>query len=130
LGKLDFININGADYPTPDGTCIRDYIHVEDLAEAHLLAIERCVPGDAVAYNVGTGKGTSVLEIIAAARAVTDRPITTVTAERRPGDPPALYADPSLIQRQLGWTPRYLEISDIIGTAWRWHRSHPSGFGA
>lgn len=129
LGKRSSIKVYGTDYPTPDGTCIRDYIHVEDLAEAHLKAVESCEPGRADAFNVGTGSGKSVLEVIESARLVTGHPIPTDVAPRRPGDPPVLYANPQKLADGLGWRPRYTEIRPIIETAWRWHRSHPSGFG-
>jgi UDP-glucose 4-epimerase len=128
LGQRENVKVFGTDYPTPDGTCIRDYIHVDDLAEAHLQAVERCTPGRFEAYNVGTGTGTSVLEIIATAREVTGHAIPAVVVERRPGDPPALFADASRIQHQLGWTPRYVGVRQVIGTAWRWHRAHPRGY--
>ncbi|MBK9127677.1 MAG: UDP-glucose 4-epimerase GalE [Phycisphaerales bacterium] len=129
LGQRESIKIFGTDYPTPDGTCIRDYVHVEDLAEAHLRAVERCEPGRAEAYNVGTGRGTSVREIIEACRRVTGHPIPTVETPRRPGDPPALYANADAIGARLGWQPRYRDIEETIATAWRWHSTHPAGFG-
>ena len=128
LGQRADIKIFGSDYPTSDGTCIRDYVHVEDLAEAHLRAVEGCRPGTAEAYNVGTGRGNSVLEIITAARAVTGHEIPTVTALRRPGDPAALFADPARIQARLDWQPRYQDVREVIETAWRWHSAHPRGF--
>ncbi len=129
LGLRSAVEIFGTDYPTADGTCVRDYVHVEDLAEAHLLAIEGTEPGRADAYNVGTGYGNSVLEIIQAARRVTGRPIAAVAAGRRPGDPPALFADASLIQRRYGWLPSYRDVETTIASAWRWHQSHPRGYG-
>jgi UDP-glucose-4-epimerase GalE len=128
LGQRPEIKIFGTDYPTPDGTCVRDYIHVEDLATAHLAALGQCEPGRAEAFNVGTGRGASVREIIETARAVTGQAIPTVEVARRPGDPPTLYANPAKIKSRLGWSPRYTEIRPIIETAWRWHRSHPDGF--
>ncbi len=128
LGQREHIKVFGTDYPTPDGTCIRDYIHVDDLAEAHLRAVEGCEGGQAEAYNVGTGTGISVLEIISAARKVTGHPIPVVETERRPGDPPALYADPSRIRQRYGWEPHYRDVEEIVATAWRWHESHPNGF--
>jgi UDP-glucose 4-epimerase len=128
LGQREKVEVYGTDYPTPDGTCIRDYIHVDDLAEAHLLAVEHCAPGRSMAFNVGTGTGTSVLEIVAAARQVTGHPIPVALAGRRPGDPPALFADAGLIQSEFGWTPRIVPIVDIMGTAWNWHRAHQRGF--
>jgi len=128
LGQREYVSIFGTDYATPDGTCIRDYIHVEDLAEAHLMAVEACVAAQAEAYNVGTGAGHSVLEIIAAARAVTGRAIPVVESDRRAGDPPMLYADPGRISAKYGWQPRYNDISSIIATAWSWHQAHPGGY--
>jgi len=129
LGQRDRIKVFGTDYPTPDGTCIRDYIHVEDLAEAHLEALEGLAEGRFEAYNVGTGSGSSVLEVIEAARKVTGHAIPAEPAARRPGDPPALYADPARLGQRFGWRPRYTDVREIIATAWKWHRSHPDGFG-
>lgn len=128
LGQRESVKVFGTDYPTPDGTCVRDYVHVEDLGEAHLKALEACECGRAMAFNVGTGSGASVREIIAAAREITGHPIRALDTDRRPGDPPALYANPSKIQRELGWSPRYRDIKSIISTAWQWHRAHPGGF--
>jgi UDP-glucose 4-epimerase len=129
LGQREAVKIFGTDYPTPDGTCIRDYIHVEDLAEAHLRAVEACQPGTTEAYNVGTGNGNSVLEIVQAARTVTGHAIPTIEAPRRPGDPPALYAAPGRLNKALGWKPHYRDVRKVIETAWAWHRSHPHGYG-
>ncbi|MDX9975352.1 MAG: UDP-glucose 4-epimerase GalE [FCB group bacterium] len=128
LEQRERVSIYGTDYPTPDGTCIRDYIHMEDLAEAHLLALEALEAGRFDAYNVGTGVGTSVREIIEAAREITGHPIPAVETARRPGDPPMLYADPTKIKTALGWEPKYTNIRDTIATAWRWHKSHPKGY--
>ncbi len=130
LDQQPHIGVFGTDYPTPDGTCIRDYIHVEDLADVHRLAIESQGEGQFRCYNVGTGVGVSVKEVIEAAREVTRRPIPTITAPRREGDPPQLFADPSKIRRELNWSPRYTNIRKTIETAWRWHRNHPNGFAA
>ena len=129
LGKRDTIQIFGTDYPTPDGTCIRDYIHVDDLAEAHLFAVEGIKEGKTEAYNVGTGQGNSVLEVVSAARAVTGHSIPTTIIERRPGDPPMLFANSDKLQVRFGWRPRYTEIEGIIASAWRWHQGHPDGYG-
>jgi UDP-glucose 4-epimerase len=129
LGQRPNISVFGEDYPTPDGTCIRDYIHVEDLALAHRLAIETIPPGSVAAYNVGTGNGFSVRQVIDSARRVTGREIPVVQGPRRPGDPPMLVADPRKIKDALKWQPRYTEIDGIVATAWRWHSTHPQGFG-
>ena len=129
LGQRERIMIYGTDYPTRDGTCLRDYIHVEDLASVHLLALESQEPGRFRAYNVGTGAGTTVKEVLDAARRVTGHPIAAAEAERREGDPPALYANASKLTEELGWHPRHSRIHEIIETAWRWHRSHPGGYG-
>jgi UDP-glucose 4-epimerase len=129
LGQLPAIRVFGTDYPTPDGTCIRDYVHVADLASAHLRAIEATAPGTAEVLNIGTGRGSSVLEIIDACERVTGREIPREIAPRRPGDPPRLVADPAKLETRLGWTPAYTSIEDTIATAWAWHRAHPQGYG-
>ena len=128
LGQRGAITVFGTDYPTPDGTCIRDYIHVEDLCTAHLLAMEALRPGDARFYNLGIGKGYSVREVIDSARRVTGREIRVQYGARRPGDPAVLYADASKIRRELGWQPKYTELDAIVASAWRWHSSHPDGY--
>lgn len=128
LGQREHIAIYGRDYPTPDGTCVRDYVHVEDLAAAHRLALESIVEGQAERYNVGTGRGHSVLEVIESARRVTGRDIPAKDAPRRPGDPPSLYASADKLRRALGWTPRYADIDAIVASAWKWHAAHPHGF--
>lgn len=129
LGQRPHVSVFGSDYPTADGTCIRDYIHVEDLAEAHRLAIEAIRPGEYTAYNVGTGRGHSVREIIDAARRVTGQAIPVSEAPRRPGDPPSLVADATQIRTRLGWQPRWRDIEKVVASAWKWHRLHPRGFG-
>lgn len=129
LGKRTHVEVFGTDYPTPDGTCVRDYIHVDDLADAHALAVEKLRPGYAWRYNVGVGKGFSVREVIRTAEAVTGRPIAVKEGPRRPGDPPALVAAADAIRRDLGWEPRYTDLSAIVATAWAWHRTHPDGYG-
>jgi UDP-glucose 4-epimerase len=129
MGQRPAIEVFGTDYPTPDGTCIRDYIHVDDLAEAHLLALEALKPGDRLRYNLGTGRGYSVREVIRIAEEVTGRPVPVNEGPRRPGDPPALVASSEKIQRELGWRPRYAELRPIIETAWNWHKNHPKGYG-
>jgi UDP-glucose 4-epimerase len=123
------VDIFGTDYPTPDGTCIRDYIHVDDLASAHILALEKIMPGSALAYNVGIGRGYTVREVIETARVVTGKPIAVQEAQRRPGDPPVLVANAEKVRRELGWSPHYTDLRTIIETAWNWHKSHPAGFG-
>lgn len=128
LGQRDKIFIFGDDYPTPDGTCIRDYVHVLDLASAHLLALEKLEDGTAIKVNLGTGRGNSVQEIIQACRQISGHPIPSEVSPRRPGDPPELIADASLANEVLGWTPKYTDIEEIIRTAWNWHRSHPNGY--
>jgi len=128
LGQRDAIEIYGEDYPTPDGTCVRDYVHVEDLAEAHLLALEALREGKVDHYNVGTGRPASVRQVIEAARQVTGHAIPARAAPRRAGDPPELYADPSRIMKDLNWSPKYTDLRAIIETAWRWHRAHPHGY--
>jgi len=123
LGRRPSLTLFGDDYPTPDGTCIRDYIHVDDLAAAHLAALDRLNPGSLAIYNLGTGRGFSNLEVIAACRRVTGRPIPIALGPRRAGDPPQLVADPSRAREELGWTPRYVELEEIVSTAWNWHRT-------
>jgi UDP-glucose 4-epimerase len=128
LGQRDAVSIFGDDFPTPDGTCIRDYVHVEDLATAHLAALTRLQPGRGIKLNLGTGRGYSVRAVIEACRQVTGHPIPATIAPRRAGDPPELVADASLARKLLDWTPRYTTIAAIVETAWRWHRTHPRGF--
>lgn len=128
LGQRPQIDVFGTDYPTPDGTCIRDYIHVDDLARAHLLALTKIKPGEGLRLNVGTGRGYSVREVIAACEKVTGKKIAVRQGSRRPGDPPELVADPSAAFAALDWQPKYRDIESIAETAWRWHQSHPQGF--
>jgi UDP-glucose 4-epimerase len=128
LGQRPSVQVFGTDYPTPDGTCIRDYIHVEDLADAHLRAIERVRPGQFQAFNLGTGRGYSVREVIELSRKITGRPIAIVEGPRRAGDPPALVAAADKARRELGWNPHYVTLDTTIQTAWNWHREHPNGF--
>jgi UDP-glucose 4-epimerase len=129
LGQRDAITIFGDDYPTPDGTCIRDYIHVDDLATAHLKALDRLQPGEVLQLNLGTGRGYSVREVIDACRRVTGHAIPEKVGPRRPGDPPELVADSRLAQRVLEWKPAYTDVEAIVKTAWRWHQAHPRGYG-
>src|SRR5437763_7476144 len=128
LGPRPSIGIFGDDYPTSDGTCIRDYVHVDDLAAAHLAALERLQSGKSIKVNLGTGRGYSVREVIDACRRITGHPIPAVTAPRRPGDPPELVADSRLARQLLQWTPQYTTIESIVETAWRWHKAHPRGY--
>jgi UDP-glucose 4-epimerase len=130
LGQRESISIFGDDYPTPDGTCIRDYVHVEDLASAHLAALQRLQPGKSIKVNLGTGRGYSVLEVIDACRKFTGHAIPAVVAPRRPGDPPELVADARLAAELLGWMPKYTTIESIVETAWNWHRRHPRGYNS
>jgi UDP-glucose 4-epimerase len=128
LGQKPHIEIFGTDYATPDGTCIRDYIHVDDLAEAHLLALQSLEPGKELRYNLGIGRGSSVREVIRAVEEVTAKTVPVEEGPRRPGDPDVLVASSEKIQRELGWRPRYTDLKAIIETAWNWHRRHPKGY--
>jgi UDP-glucose 4-epimerase len=130
LGQREAISIFGTDYPTPDGTCIRDYIHVEDLADVHALVIDHIKPGEGMHYNVATGRGYSVREVIEAARRVTGRSIKAVEQPRRQGDPAELVASPEALRKDLGWTPRYTEIEKIVASAWAWHVKRPGGYAS
>lgn len=128
LGQRKELAIFGTDYPTPDGTCIRDYVHTSDLASAHQLAVEATESGKGDVFNIGTGNGASVMEIIEACRAVSGNEIPTRIEPRRPGDPPRLVAVPKKLKETLGWDPQYASISDVVETAYRWHRDHPDGY--
>jgi UDP-glucose-4-epimerase GalE len=130
LGLREKVHVFGDDYDTPDGTCIRDYIHVEDLVDAHIAVMQRLAPGDTRFYNLGIGRGYSVKEVIDAARAVTGRSIQVEMAPRRAGDPPMLYASPEKARKELGWQAKITDLSAIIETAWRWLREHPRGYGS
>jgi len=129
LGQRPKVVVFGDDYPTPDGTCIRDYIHVEDLVEAHVAVMQALEPGDERIYNLGIGRGSSVKEIVEAARRVIDRPFEVEVGPRRPGDPPELYANPSKIFEELGWRASRTDIAATIESAWRWLRDHPERYG-
>jgi UDP-glucose 4-epimerase len=124
LGRRASIKVFGKDYPTPDGTCIRDYIHVQDLARAHLLSLEALSERDKLIYNLGNGVGFSVREVIEAARRVTGHAIPVEECPRRPGDPAVLIASSEKISRELGWKPEYIQLDDIIETAWKWHQKY------
>jgi len=128
-GRRDDIKIFGEDYDTPDGTCIRDYIHVCDLADAHVLALADIEPGALKIYNLGNGEGYSVKQVIEACRKATGRDIPTQPADRRPGDPPRLVASSDKAVNQLGWKPKHIDLTGIVVDAWRWHQSHPEGYG-
>jgi UDP-glucose 4-epimerase len=128
LGQREQIYIFGSDYPTPDGTCIRDYIHIRDLISAHLLALDALDESDKLIYNLGNGAGYSVREVIETARQVTGHPIPAVETPRRPGDAPRLVASSERIQRELGWKPQITDLKEIVASAWRWHRDHPHGY--
>jgi UDP-glucose 4-epimerase len=125
LGQKDHADIFGTDYETPDGTCIRDYIHIVDLAQAHILALG---VQESAFYNLGTGGGTSVREVIAACEKITGKPIPVVEKPRRPGDPPPLIAASEKIKRELGWAPKFESIEKIVQSAWSWHLEHPKGY--
>lgn len=127
-GRRAGIKIFGNDYPTPDGTCIRDYIHTADLASAHLLAIQATSPETAEVFNVGTGNGHSVMQVHRACEEVSGNRIPFEVVGRRPGDAPALVADPTKLAGRLGWVPQYRDVKNIIETAWNWHRRHPHGY--
>lgn len=128
-GVRDHISIFGDDYPTEDGTCVRDYIHVTDLADAHIKALEKLNRDNTSAtYNLGNGKGFSVKEIVEMAKQVTGKPIKVLTEGRRPGDPPTLIASSQRAIDELGWQPRYNTPEQIIATAWKWHSTHPNGY--
>ncbi|MGF7086769.1 UDP-glucose 4-epimerase [Kroppenstedtia sanguinis] len=129
LGQRDSIQVFGVDYPTPDGTCIRDYVHVMDLAEAHGLALDRLRKGGSSAvYNLGNGKGFSVREVIQAVEGVIGRRLQVQTAPRRPGDPAVLVASAEKARAELGWNPRYPELDEIVASAWKWAQRHPRGY--
>ncbi|MBY0395815.1 MAG: UDP-glucose 4-epimerase GalE, partial [Thermoleophilia bacterium] len=129
LGQREKLLIFGDDWDTRDGTCVRDYVHTEDLAQAHQLAVEALRPGVGLSYNLGSGSGTTILEVLRACEEVVGRPIRHEFAPRRPGDPATLVATPEKITRELGWSPKYTDIRSIAETAWRWHESHPQGYG-
>jgi UDP-glucose 4-epimerase len=128
LGQRAQVTVFGEDYPTPDGTCIRDYVHVDDLCAAHLLTLERIEPGRGLKVNLGTGTGYSVRQVIDVCRQVTGREIPVQSGPRRAGDPPELVADPTAAREQLGWEPQYQKLRPIVETAWAWHREHPRGY--
>ncbi len=129
VGKRENVQIFGTDYPTPDGTCLRDYVHVDDLSRAHIAVFDKLdKPGTALFYNLGTGTPTSVLEVIKAVEKVTGKKVPTVVAPRRAGDPPALYADSTKAITELGWEIKFKTIEPLVATAWKWHSENPDGF--
>lgn len=128
LGKAEEVTIYGTDYDTPDGTCIRDYVHVEDLAAAHVLALNAIEPRRGKVYNLGSENGFSVREVIETCRTIADHPIPAVEKTRRPGDPAMLVADSAAARGELGWQPRYPDLKTIVSHAWQWHRTHPKGY--
>lgn len=130
LGQREYVPLFGTDYPTPDGTCLRDYIHVSDLAQAHVLALERLAQEGAASaiYNLGNGRGFSVREVIETARRVTGRAIPVREEGRRLGDPAILVASYQRAQAELGWQPRITSLEEIIASAWRWHQAYPQGY--
>ena len=130
LGKRPHLPLFGTDYPTPDGTCQRDYVHVDDLSRAHIAVFRKLTaPGAAHFYNLGTGRPSSNREVIAAVEKVTGRKVPVVESPRRPGDPPALYADSAKARRELDWKVKFPDIDSIVATAWKWHQAHPHGYG-
>jgi UDP-glucose 4-epimerase len=128
-GKRPHLELYGTDYPTPDGTCQRDYVHVDDLSRAHIAAFDQLgTPGTQLFYNLGTGRPTSNREVIRAVEKIVGKPVKVIEKPRRPGDPPALYADSAKARRELGWQVKFGDIESIVATAWRWHSSHPQGY--
>jgi len=128
LGQREHITIFGEDYPTPDGTCIRDYVHVNDLIDAHVAVMDTLQPGDELAFNIGIGRGYSVHEVIQACKRVTGVDFTCVPGPRREGDPPVLFAESSKIHRELNWQAQHTDFDTIVESAWGWHRDHPHGY--
>lgn len=129
MGKRDKIMIFGDDYNTEDGSCVRDYVHVSDLASAHLLALKRLQSGgESKIYNLGNGKGFSVKEVVEVAKKVTGINIKSEIADRRPGDPATLIASSNKAIKELGWNPKFNSLETIIDTAWKWHKNHPNGY--
>ena len=130
LGRRPALKVFGDDYPTPDGTCLRDYVHVDDLSRAHIAVFDKLSePGTRLFYNLGTGTPTSVLEVIKAVEKVSGLPVPHSMAPRRAGDPPELYADSAKAKKDLNWQVKYQDIDSIVATAWAWHKDRPNGFG-
>lgn len=128
MGKRADIKVYGSDYPTPDGTCIRDYIHIDDLCRAHLLALDKLSERTEMAYNLGNGQGYSVRQVIDTVRQVSGRDFKVIETDRRPGDPPVLTSDASKARAELGWQPQKPDLEDMVATAWKWHTEHPNGY--
>jgi len=128
MGKRSEIKIYGTDYETPDGTCIRDYIHVDDLCRAHLLALNKLNEEHELVYNLGNGKGYSVREVIDTVKKVSGKDFPVVATERRPGDAPVLTSDARKAKSELGWEPEIPELEKMVSTAWQWHKEHPDGY--
>ena len=128
-GDRPSVNVYGSDYPTRDGTCVRDYVHVSDIADAHLLALDALDRLGLDWFNIGTGTGNTVDEVVTAVERVTGRRWPRCGRARRPGDPATLVASSDRIRQVLGWTPRYPDLDEIIATAWRWRQQHPGGYG-
>ncbi len=128
LGLRQSIKIFGTDYDTPDGTCIRDYVHVEDLVDAHVRLMEALEPGDRRVYNLGIGRGYSVREIVESVRRVSGKDFCVEEVERREGDPPTLFADPGKIRKELGWQAQTTEVDEVVETAYRWFAANPEGY--
>ena len=128
MGKNSEVKIYGTDYTTPDGTCIRDYIHIEDLCRAHLLALEKLNRSSELIYNLGNGKGYSVRKVIDTVKQVSGKDFKVVETSRRTGDPPVLTSDATKAKKELGWKPQYPELEKIIATAWQWHNENPNGY--
>jgi UDP-glucose 4-epimerase len=128
MGKNSEVQIYGTDYPTPDGTCIRDYIHIEDLCRAHLLALEKLDSSSEFIYNLGNGEGYSVRQVIETVKQISGKDFKVVEADRRPGDSPVLTSNATKAKTELGWEPKFPELEKIIDTAWHWHKEHPDGY--
>ncbi len=128
MGKRPDVKIYGTDYPTPDGTCIRDYIHIEDLCRAHLLALDKLGTASELIYNLGNGKGYSVKEVIETVKKVSGKNFKVVSTRRRPGDPPVLTSDAAKAKKELGWKPQIPQLEKIVETAWQWHNKYPDGY--
>ncbi len=128
MGRRDSVKIFGTDYDTPDGMCVRDYIHIEDLCRAHLLALEKLDESRELIYNLGNGRGYSVREVMDTVRGVSGKDFKIVEADRRPGDPPVLTSDASRAEQELGWQRKYPDLESIVATAWKWHNKFPDGY--